>query len=132
MNLNEVLNLSKTESSIKKIDLYLSKSIMYSNEFMAALKYKAEIISFLGEPNKAIKMLADYMPYFDKMDNESIIITLDGIINITLSLSLFEQADNFIELKKKYLPISKSSLYLKDRINFYLLKNDKENAKAIL
>ena len=48
MIIDEVLKLEKTNSSIRKIDLFLGCQIKYSIEYFKALCYKVSILHHLG------------------------------------------------------------------------------------
>ena len=127
--LSEILNLNISAQSIKKIDLFLETLPKYSYEYMKSLCYKALMLDSLNKTNDALKLIYSYVPDIDKMENRSIISLFDTIIFITTKCNRADQALKYIELKKGYLPISKSSLYIKDKINLFLVLKDYKKAK---
>lgn len=131
-SIEEILQLDKIQSSIKKIDLFLSQKTKYSNDYMKALCYKASILHELGKTNEALKLLYEYVPQIQAMDIEAIIALTSQIIDITISVSIFDQAIKYIKVKQKYLPISRQTEYIKDIVTLYLKKHDYENAKEAL
>ncbi len=132
MTLNEILSLNKTKASINKIDLFLSTSVKNSIEYVKALVFKASIFVELKNPNDALKLLYAYIPDFSKMENESVILICDEIIDICIKFERYDQVFKFISIKKSYLPISKNSIFLKDQIRLYLAMNDYSKAEAII
>ena len=130
--LEEILQLDKNQSSIKKIDLFLSQKTKYSNEYMKAISYKANILYSLDKANDALKLLYEYVPTIQGMDNEGVIALTSEIIAITIDLNVFDQASKYIKIKQKYLPVSRQNEYIKDIVNLYLKKKDYENAKVAL
>ena len=130
--LDEILQLDKVQSSIKKIDLFLSQKTKYSNEYMKAISYKANILYSKEKANDALKLLYEYVPTIPGMDNEGIIALTSQIIDITIDLNIFDQASKYIKIKQKYLPVSRQNEYIKDIVNLYLKKKDYENAKNAL
>lgn len=132
MNLVEILQLDKVQSSIKKIDLFLVSQIKLSNEYLIALSYKASILHKMGKTNEALKLLFTMVPYFKEMDVDGIISICDGIISICLDLRRFDQVSKYIKIKQNYLPISKAVLHIKDNIKLYIATRKYEEAKAEL
>lgn len=130
--IEEILQLDKIQSSIKKIDLFLSQKTKYSNEYMKALCYKGSILHELGKTNEALKLLYEYIPSLSVMDSEAVICLCSQIIDITIDVSIFDQAIKYIKIKQKYLPISRQTEYIKDIVTLYLKKKDYENAKEAL
>jgi len=130
--LEEILQLDKIQSSIKKIDLFVSQKTKYSREFMLAIAYKGLVLHALGKTNDALKLLYEYIPDIQKIDSESAISLCSSIIEITIDAKVFEQASKYIRLKQTYLPVSRASEYIKDTTRLYLAKHDYENAKDAL
>lgn len=131
-SIEEILQLDKIQSSIKKIDLFLSQKTKYSNDYMKALCYKASVLHCLGKTNEALKLLYEYVPQINIMDAEGVIVLTSQIIDITIDVSIFDQAIKYIKIKQKYLPISRQTEYIKDIVTLYLKKKDYENAKDAL
>ncbi len=132
MTINELLNLDKTQASIQKVNMFLCSIEKNTSEYMKALTFKALILDELNKTSEALKLLYEYIPDIKEMTNETVVILLDGIINITLNNDLFDQTIKYIELKKNFLPLSKGSLYIKDKIDLYLKMNDYNQAKIEL
>ena len=130
--LEEILQLDMVQSSVKKIDLFVSQKTKYSKEYMKAIAYKGKILHELGKTNDALKLLYEYIPSIKAMDNESVIALTSSIIDITLSIGIYDQAAKYIRIKREYLPISRTSEYIKDTTRLYLAKKDYENAKEAL
>lgn len=99
---------------------------------MKAIAYKGLILHELGKTNDALKLLYEYIPSIKAMDNESVIALTSSIIDITLSIGIYDQAAKYIRIKREYLPISRTSEYIKDTTRLYLAKKDYDNAKASL
>lgn len=129
MLLNEVLQLDKVQSSIKKIDLFLVSQEKLSNDYMKAYAYKAMVLHAIGKNNEALKLLFTMVAQFKDIDSNGIIAICDGIIDICIDLKRFDQVTKYIEIKKNYLPISKNMLYVKDNIKYYLASNRLSDAQ---
>ena len=132
MIIDEVLKLEKTNSSIRKIDLFLGCQIKYSIEYFKALCYKVTILHHLGKNNDALKLLYEVVPHFSEISSEGIIEICDGIIDLCIDLKRFDQVYKYIKIKQKYLPISKSVLHLKDNIKYFMALKQYDNAKEAL
>ena len=132
MSLDEILQLDKVASSVKKIDLFVSQKTKFSKEYMKAIAYKGIVLHELGKTNDALKLLYEYVPDINKMDSEGVISLCSSIIEITLNVGAFDQAAKYIKIKQGYLPISRASEYIKDALTLYLAKKDYENAKLSL
>lgn len=132
MTINELLNLDKTQASIQKINMFLCSIEKNSYEYVKALAFKALVLDELNKTSEALKLLYEYIPDIKEMTNEAKIALLDGIISITLKNDLYDQTIKYIELKKSFLPLSKGSLYIKDKIELYLKMNDYSQAKIEL
>ncbi|MCR5349646.1 MAG: diguanylate cyclase [Acholeplasmatales bacterium] len=132
LSLNELLNLDMTESSIKKLDMYLETESKTSYDYILVAHYKAIILNKLGKVNEALKILYDIVNDFDKLDSKSVIKICDGIIDICFGCKRYDQVGKFIEIKKEYLPISEESIYLHDLIRLALTVKQYDKAKNIL
>ena len=130
--LSEILQLDKVASSVKKIDLFVSQKTKFSNDYMRAISYKGLVLYELGKINDALKLLYEYVPDINKMDSEGVIALTSAIIEITLGIGAYDQAAKYIKIKQGYLPISRTSEYIKDATKLYLAKKDYENAKHSL
>ena len=132
MVLQEVLQLEKTQGSIKKIDLFLVSQVKLSDEYVCALSYKAIILHTIGKTNEALKLLFNMVPSFKEMDVNGIIAVCDGIIEICLELKRYDQVLKYIKIKENYLPVSKAVLHIKDNIKYYLAVKRYDDAKEAL
>ncbi len=132
LDLNEIMNLDSSKSSIKKIDLFLEDKIKNSYEYIKALSIKAIITYNLGEVGEALKLLFNYVSEFKTLEDSSVITICDAIILICLKIKRYDQVEKYIEIKKEYLPISRSDLYLKDKISLYLAQDQKDLAMDVL
>lgn len=132
MVLQEVLQLEKTQGSIKKIDLFLVSQIKLSDEYIIALSYKAIILHTIGKTNEALKLLFNVVPSFKEMGVNGIIAVCDGIIDICIELKRFDQVTKYIKIKQNYLPISKAVLHIKDNIKYFLAIKKYDDAKESL
>ena len=132
MSLEQVLQLDKIASSVKKIDLFVSQKTKFSNDYMKAITYKGIILHELGKTNEALKLLYEYVPDINKMDNEGVIALCSAIIDITIAVEAYDQAAKYIKIKQGYLPVSRTSEYIKDATRLYLARKDYENAKHAL
>lgn len=129
MVLQELLQLDKTQSSIRKIDFFLGTQVKLSEEYNKALVYKAEILHHIGKTNDALKILFSAVLDFKDMDNEGIILICDGIIDLCLDIKRYDQVLKYIQVKKNYLPVSLSQLHIKDNIKYYLSAKMLDEAK---
>lgn len=132
MVLQEVLQLDKVQGSIKKIDLFLVSQVKLSDEYLAALAYKACILHTIGKTNEALKLLFSMVPSFKEMNVDGIISICDGIIDICLDLKRYDQVSKYIKIKQNYLPISKAVLHIKDNIKYFLAVKRYDEAKEAL
>ena len=62
MTLNEVLELDKKQTSIQKINLFLSNQEKNSDDYVKALSFKAIILASLNKTDEALKLLYEYLP----------------------------------------------------------------------
>lgn len=129
MSIEEVLQLDKNQSSIRKIDFFLGTQIRLSDEYIKALAFKADILHSLGKTNDALKILFNSVLEFKEMDVNCIIIICDAIINICIDVKRYDQVLKYIQIKKNYLPISLSQLHIKDNIKYYLSAKKYSDAK---
>ncbi len=132
MSLNEVLKLDMVQSSIRKIDLFLVSSIKQSDEYLAALAYKCIILHKIGKSNEALKLLFSQIPAFKEFGSNGIISICDAIIDICIDVKKYDQVEKYIQIKKNYLPVSKSVLHIKDNIKYYLSAGMQSQAKEEL
>ena len=132
LSLNEILNLDNSKQSIKKIDLFLSDQNKYSDNYMEVIAFKAKMLHALDETSEALKLLFSYVAELKKLKAKGIIFVCDSIIYITEDISKFDQSLKYINLKKNFLPISSSNLYIKDMIHLYLLENKKSDAIKLI
>ena len=132
MVLHDVLQLDKTQGSIKKIDLFLVSCVKLSDEYIIALAYKAIILDNIGKTNEALKILFSTVVNFKEMGVEGIIAICDAIIDICIKLERFDQVTKYIKIKHNYLPISKAVLHIKDNIKYYLAIKKYDDAKEEL
>ncbi len=132
MILQEVLQLDKVQASIKKIDLFLSSQVKFSDEYIIALSYKAIVLHTIGKTNEALKLLFGIVPILNKIGTNGVIAICDGIIDICLDLKRYDQVTKYIKIKKEYLPISKAVYHIKDNIKYYLAIQEYEKAKEEL
>ncbi len=128
MYLNEVLQLDKTLSSIKKIDLFLSGCNKKSLDYYKAFCYRNIVLHSIGKTNEALKALYALVAEFPKLGSEEIITICDAIIDITLSIRFFDQARKYIDEKKKHLRVSNALLNTKDEIRLAVAKHDYNRA----
>ncbi|MBQ9124356.1 MAG: EAL domain-containing protein [Acholeplasmatales bacterium] len=132
MILQEVLQLDKQQSSIKKIDLFLVGQIKLSDDYMKALAYKADILHAINKTNEALRLLFSYIPSLNAMKVDGVIALCDSIINIFIDTEKYEEAYKYINIKKNFLPISKFVLNVKDEIKLFLAKKEITLAKNAL
>ena len=100
MFLYEVLELEKTSSSIKKIDLFLAGCNKRSIDYFKAFCYRNMILHAIGKTNDALKALYGMVIDFPKMESNTIIVVCDAIITITLEINRLDQAKKYIQIKK--------------------------------
>ncbi|MDE6583778.1 MAG: hypothetical protein K2K15_00085, partial [Anaeroplasmataceae bacterium] len=124
MYLNEVLQLDKTASSIKKIDVFLVSCNKKSLDYYKAFAYRNIILHSLGKTNEALKALYSLSQEFSKLGDAEIISICDAIIEITLEVKRFDQARKFMDEKKKHLRVSNALLNTKDEIRLALARKD--------
>ena len=132
MILQEILQLDKVQSSIKKIDLYLVSTVKQSDEYIIALSYKAIILHTIGKSNEALKILFTLVPTFKELTTNSIIYICDAIIDICIDVKRYDQVEKYIQIKNTYLPVSKHVLHIKDNIKYYLATGKTTQAKEEL
>lgn len=132
LGLTEIMNLDSSKGSIKKIDLFLEDTIKNSYDYVKAVSMKAIIMHNLGEPTEALKLLFGFVDEFKTLEDSSVITICDAIILICLKIKRFDQVEKYIEIKKEYLPISRSNLYLKDKISLYLAQGLNDEASDVL
>ena len=116
MILQEILQLDKVQSSIKKIDLYIVSTVKQSDEYIIALSYKAIILHTIGKSNEALKILFTIVPTFKELTTNSIIYVCDAIIDICIDVKRYDQVEKYIQIKNTYLPVSKHVLHIKDNM----------------
>ncbi|MBQ3254095.1 MAG: hypothetical protein IJA65_06005, partial [Acholeplasmatales bacterium] len=131
-SLSEILQLDKTQASLKKIDLFLISQIKLSDEYLIAISYKALVLHEIGKSNDGLKLLFPFVPDFKILGPNGIIAVCDAIITIYIDEYRFDQVEKYINIKKNYLPMSKMNLYIKDRIKLFLAINDRDKAKNAL
>ncbi len=131
-SLAEILQLDKTQASIKKIDLFLLGQVKLSDEYQAALAYKALILHKIGKTNDALKYLFAEVPSFKIMSSRAVTYICDALIDIYIDEFRFDQVDKYINIKRNYLPASMLHLYTKDRIKLFLAMKDNKRAKESL
>ena len=85
MSLEQILQLDKIASSVKKIDLFVSQKTKFSKDYMKAITYKGIILHELGKTNEALKLLYEYVPDINKMDNEGVNPGVEDVSQITLN-----------------------------------------------
>lgn len=124
--------MDKVQGSIKKIDLFLVSQVKLSDEYLAALAYKACILHTIGKTNEALKLLFSMVPSFKEMNVDGIVSICDGIIDICLDLKRYDQVGKYIKIKQNYLPISKAVLHIKDNIKYFLAVKRYDDAKEAL
>lgn len=132
MTINELLTLERNQSSIKKIDLFISSCDKFSLEYIQAICFKAIIFHKIKKTNDALKLVYSLVPNFKQLSTDSVIVICDTIIGICLEISRFDQVEKYMNIKKRYLPISMQNIYLKDQIKLYLKKQDNLSAKTVL
>ena len=132
MFLNEVLELEKTSSSIKKIDLFLAGCNRKSIDYFKAFCYRNIVLHSIGKTNDALKALYNLVGDFSKLESAAIIVICDAIISITLDVNRFDQAKKYIDIKKTYLKVSESVKGEIDDINYNIAIKDYSNAIKLL
>lgn len=131
-SLNDILCLDKTQSTIKKIDLFLSSHEKNSYEYVKAVSFKATILDSLGKTNDALKLVYSFVPEFRYLEPKSIVELCNVIIDISITNDKYDQAIKYIALKKNYLAVSESSEYYKDQIRLFLKMDDKVKTLEIV
>lgn len=132
MYIKEVLQLNKVSGSIKKIDLFLAECDKSSTDYYVAFAYRAIIMHSIGKTNEALKALYSTIVNYSYLNDDSIVAICDAIIEITMEVNRLDQTKKYIEMKKRYLKVSKSSSYTKDMINYHLASNDYSKATTLL
>lgn len=132
MYINEVLQLDMVSGSIKKIDLFLADCNKQSTDYYLAYSYRALIMHNIGKTNEALKALYTAVSNLEYLADDSIVSLCDAIIKITMDVNRLDQTKKYIMIKKKYLKVSKSHLYTKDMICYYLHANEYGNASNLL
>jgi hypothetical protein len=131
-SLNDILCLDKTQSSIKKIDLFLSSHDKNTYEYIKAVSFKATILDSLGKTNDALKLVYSFVPEFRYLEPKSIVEICNVIIDISITNDKYDQAIKYITVKKNYLAVSESSEYYKDQIRLFLKMDDKVKTLEIV
>ncbi len=129
MTLNEVLSLDKVNTSVRQIDIYMSKQKQTSFEYLRALAYKCEILHFLNKTKDALRLLLPLKPYFDQFSNESVISICNVLIDILFDISNYDQALIYIDIKKSKLKTIDSEQYTFDMIRYYNFIGQKDELK---
>lgn len=129
MYLNEILQLDKKMSSIKKIDIFLAGCNRRSSDYYKAFAYRNLILHSNDKSKEALESLCSVAANLSSLEDANIIILCDAIIEITLDLKDFTQARKYIDEKKKYLKVSNEILNTKDEI--LLAKARKDYHRAI-
>lgn len=119
MSLDEILSLDKVTSSIKQIDMYMSKQVQYSYEYIAALCYKCEVMHTLGRTKDALKNLLPLVVHFKTFDKKSTVSVCSILINIFLDISNYKEALKYINIKKENLAELDKDEYYYDLIRYY-------------
>lgn len=129
MDINELLKLDKVSASIKKIDLFLSKTSKSDAKYYEAIAYKGIIFGEIGRVNEALKLLYSYVPIFNQLDYNAVIYLCNAIIEISKKNFLVDQMAKYIEVKKNYLPLARMNEYYMDLIDYYILTNNQAKIK---
>lgn len=129
MDINELLKLDKVSASIKKIDLFLSKTSKSDTTYYEAIAYKGIILGEIGRVNEALKLLYAYVPIFNQLDYNAVIYLCNAIIYICKNNYLVDQMAKYIEIKKNYLPLARMNENKIDLVDYYLLTNNQSKIK---
>lgn len=132
MTLDDLLALDRNQTSIKKIDLFISSCNKYSPEYTKAVCLKAEVLHNIKKTNDALKLVYSLVPNFNDFENESIVEICSAIINICLDINRLDQVKKYMLIKKRFLPVSQKNLYLKDEIALALKEGNTLEAKNVL
>lgn len=119
MLLNEVLSLEKISSSVRQIDIFMSKQKPNSYDYLKALSYKCLILHSLGKTKEAIKLLLGASLGFKTYDDRSIVAVCDSLIDIFIDIKNNEQALKYIDIKNEHLPQIDKEQYNYDLIRYY-------------
>lgn len=129
MTLKEVLGLEKVSSSVKQIDIFMSKQEQTSYEYIKALSYKCLILHSLNKTKEALKQLLASTLLFKKIESRSIVAVCDSLIDIFLDLKNSENALKYIDIKNEHLPEIDKEQYNYDLIRYYDMVGDRSNLK---
>ncbi len=129
MFLNEILQLDKTISSIRKIDQFLAQCDKTSKDYYMAFAYRTLVLHAIGKTNEALKLLYTQISNLQILPDEGILALCDAIIEITMDVGRLDQTKKYMEIKRRYLPVSQSHRYTKDCIR--LAYASKEYQQAI-
>lgn len=133
MTLDEVLALEFEQKSIRKIDMFLSTQPQTSYEYIKALSFKCLILHSLEKDKDALKYLLVQTQFIPNLDNKSIVVLCDALIDIFIDIKNVEQAIKYIEIKKDHLPTIDSEKYIYDMIRYNrMCGNDKELKRCIV
>lgn len=133
MNLDEILKLDKVTSSVRQIDLYMSKQKINSYEYIRALAFKCSILHCLNKTKDALKLLLPITSLFDKIDKRASVSICDSLIEIFLDIASYKEAIKYINIKKNYIPELNKEDYYYDLIRYYnLIGNSLELKRSIV
>lgn len=94
MFLNEILQLDKTISSIRKIDQFLAQCDKTSKDYYMAFAYRTLVLHAIGKTNEALKLLYTQISNLQILPDEGILALCDAIIEITMDVGRLDQTKN--------------------------------------
>ena len=118
MTLDEVLALDFEQKSIRKIDMFLSNQPQTSYEYIKALSFKCLILHSLERDKDALKYLLVQTQLIPNLENKSIVVLCDALIDIFIDIKNTEQAIKYIDIKRDHLKAIDSEKYIYDMIRY--------------
>lgn len=116
MELNDLLALPYSKENIKKLDLFLAKTEKDSPEYLKAYTHKL-IIS--PKINESLKDIYAYVPNFNKMEDEEVVLVCDTIMKLVLKAKRLDEYEKYLEIKATRISAKDSKELSFDRFLYY-------------
>ncbi|MBS1477496.1 MAG: hypothetical protein HP024_06135, partial [Acholeplasmatales bacterium] len=129
MDFEALKRLDASKDTIKKIDKYIQKLAVDSNEYYMAVCYKASILHSLKNDDEALKILLPLERKLWMLKNEEVITLCDILKDIYYELNDSQNALKYIKIKEEHLLLIDHDKYIRDMIEYYRFVGDILNEK---
>ncbi len=129
MDFEALKRLDASKDTVKKIDKYIQKLAVDSNEYYMAVCYKASILHSLKNDDEALKILLPLERKLWMLKNEEVITLCDILKDIYYELNDSQNALKYIKIKEEHLLLIDHDKYIRDMIEYYRFVGDILNEK---